>query len=649
MKLKNLLHISFLSITIVPIIIVSVLAYNSCYNLSSKAYISNLEESITVQVDNISQIIQNNLVIDYRFANKTIIETLLDNTTNELSNNEIHTIMQSYLNSSEDKITTSLILNKDNDIVYSIGDKQSVEVIKNQAIALINEETQSINEFTFPDKSYSLGIITPIHDKSNNYLGSFVSVYDKSYLLKILSSYYNIAESSSVVCRSDGSIVSFKDSQTTLSEIEVQKSLYSLSFNIEDTFSLNIDESKIIGYYKNINNTPWYVLGIIENSVIVAFASQFIYLYLIMVFIVILLDVLLSFYFANKVVGPINNLIVIMDNYKNNPKFQEIDNKKSTGYFETNYLRTKFFELMKSIKYAEHNYQGIYQLYQSSDMGDINVDIDTINQTIHSNKKEITTVMEEIEYDAEDCVVDKFAKCFVKNDSIKLKEIFVSMRDKHLSGTKELEIFTSYLNERWFHTVIVPTYENGRLSHLFIQLRDISNFKRQENEAKEQARKDSLTRLYNRHGFLNCVEKIINNCDFSAQHGLLFIDMDYFKLVNDHFGHVAGDELLQKIANILLSIAPKECIVSRIGGDEFTLFLPNTNDEKLNILRNQIQQALIFTYNNENISIEVTSSIGISIWSSESKISIEDLMKIADKNMYAAKREFKQQKTTKKD
>lgn len=633
MKLKNALRLAFIVLTLIPIMIVSVLLYKSGFELSKKTYANNLNESINVQGDYISQTIESDIIYNSSFAKKTL------NKYNENKNKEyLIEAFTSYLDITEDKIMASIMIDKDNKLIYSTGEKIIVDKIYNQVPNKIEDEKQKVLEFNLSQNSYSLGILTPVWI-NGEYIGSMISVYNESFIFKIISSYYDISDTATYICRKNGETINYKG---------YYHSEDNQIIKIEDDFSKNsfgqieskIGEENTFGYYKSIHNTPWYLVILVEDSLIYNFTNQFIYIYIIIITLIFIADILLAFYFTNRVVKPIISLIKVMDEYQNNLDREILDNEKNAGYYETKYLRKKFFELMNTISLTQHNFKGIYQLYQSNDMRDINIDIDVKEQKIYSNKENFTELLNVIELDENDCVIENFVKCFCKEDENKLRSIFENMRDKHLATSVEVEVYTSHLNQRWFHVVTVPLYEDSRLSRLFIQLRDISGFKKQEIESNKQARRDSLTGLYNRLGLMDYVHDGLEN-NVGKMYGILFADMNYFKLVNDRFGHSEGDRLLIQIGNDLLSIVKDYGIVSRLGGDEFIVLLPITSEDDLTDIKSKIEEKLIYKYEYEEEQFIISASVGKATWDSDSTSTFEELLKQADESMYRVKRQLK--------
>lgn len=157
----------------------------------------------------------------------------------------------------------------------------------------------------------------------------------------------------------------------------------------------------------------------------------------------------------------------------------------------------------------------------------------------------------------------------------------------------------------------------------------------------EEARRDSLTGLYNRSGFITYAGRIIETEREDGLHGLLFIDMDYFKMVNDNPGHRAGDDLLVSVGKVLTGIIGPDDIAARFGGDEFVLFLPHTSPEAVAQIKEAAGKSLVYPFSTGEISFVVTASIGVSMRSSESPYTLEEMLHQADTSMYEAKKRVK--------
>ncbi|AFZ15149.1 diguanylate cyclase with PAS/PAC and Chase2 sensors [Crinalium epipsammum PCC 9333] len=158
------------------------------------------------------------------------------------------------------------------------------------------------------------------------------------------------------------------------------------------------------------------------------------------------------------------------------------------------------------------------------------------------------------------------------------------------------------------------------------------------NQLRHLAYHDNLTGLPNRKQFYErlkeCLEDASSNNKLVA---LLFLDLDGFKQVNDTLGHDTGDKLLKIVAQRLQGCLRGGDTVSRLGGDEFTVILPTIRKEQdAAIVAEKILATLAQPYTVEEHNIEVTVSIGISIYPLHGD-SLENLIKQADVAMYAAK------------
>lgn len=147
---------------------------------------------------------------------------------------------------------------------------------------------------------------------------------------------------------------------------------------------------------------------------------------------------------------------------------------------------------------------------------------------------------------------------------------------------------------------------------------------------------DALTSLPNRT-LLN--QKLHAAAAQGKRFGLMFMDLDFFKVINDTLGHMVGDELLIDAAKRITAAVRSEDVVARIGGDEFAILVTNLkSDEDLGGLAGKIGEKLSAPFNIEGINFFVTASIGIASYPADSE-EVEDLIKYADTAMYDAKKQ----------
>ena len=176
-------------------------------------------------------------------------------------------------------------------------------------------------------------------------------------------------------------------------------------------------------------------------------------------------------------------------------------------------------------------------------------------------------------------------------------------------------------------------YHNRKLSKINKELHILKN------ALEEQANHDPMTNLYNRRYFHNIATYLLNLAH-REKHNLsvIMIDIDFFKKVNDTYGHTIGDEVIKKLALIMLENTRKSDIVARFGGEEFVILLPKTDLEgALNIankLKVIVENEIIVV--DKRRSFSFTISLGISkVLSSDAEI--DDALNRADKALYRAK------------
>lgn len=169
-------------------------------------------------------------------------------------------------------------------------------------------------------------------------------------------------------------------------------------------------------------------------------------------------------------------------------------------------------------------------------------------------------------------------------------------------------------------------------------VRDITERKKTEELVNFYAYHDPLTELPNRRYFENQLTKAINEAISRRKMlAVLFIDLDGFKQVNDTLGHSAGDKLLRQIAKRLTEHRTEKIVISRLGGDEFTILIHDLNYfHEAYVETKSILQLFQKQFTISGVNFTITASIGVSLYPNEGKTP-EELMINADLAMYKAK------------
>ena len=169
-------------------------------------------------------------------------------------------------------------------------------------------------------------------------------------------------------------------------------------------------------------------------------------------------------------------------------------------------------------------------------------------------------------------------------------------------------------------------------------LRDISERKQAEEVLREQARRDPLTGVLNHGAIVNAMRNLIADDGRIAPWAVAVIDVNRLKVTNDTYGHPVGDAVLLAVA---AALSRDGALVGRYGGDEFVAILPDANRKAAERYRGETRDALASAAvadpeTGERVLFE--ASIGLALYP-EDAVTLVDLIKVSDREMYAAKRQ----------
>lgn len=191
--------------------------------------------------------------------------------------------------------------------------------------------------------------------------------------------------------------------------------------------------------------------------------------------------------------------------------------------------------------------------------------------------------------------------------------------------------------DKHFYITLSPIEENEKIVEVVGSMIDITERKKAEDTIHYMAHYDALTHLPNRTLFnYELIKALVHAKDKSEQIGVIFIDLDRFKTINDTLGHSMGDHLLKAVAKRIAQCLRSCDFLSRQGGDEFTLFFPNISRIEIEAIAQQIIDRMSDAFCIEHMEIYITPSIGISMFPDDGE-DIEILLKNADAAMYLAK------------
>lgn len=193
-------------------------------------------------------------------------------------------------------------------------------------------------------------------------------------------------------------------------------------------------------------------------------------------------------------------------------------------------------------------------------------------------------------------------------------------------------------------SLIATEHQATENKGMLIVFSDHSEKKRYERELVYQATIDDLTGLYNRRHFMQMVQN--QTIPDGLGLALLLFDIDDFKLINDTYGHLAGDQALVDFSNKILQVYQNKGIAGRVGGEEFAVCF-FAEDKRAALMEAEDFRTTMSDYKiilNEHDSIQLTASIGIS-FTERREVTFEDLYREADEALYRSKNSGKNRVT----
>lgn len=193
-------------------------------------------------------------------------------------------------------------------------------------------------------------------------------------------------------------------------------------------------------------------------------------------------------------------------------------------------------------------------------------------------------------------------------------------------------------DKTWVMANALPEFNNkGDILNITVTLIDITEHVKSREEIHRLAHYDPLTQLPNRSLILERIDQTIHlSSRENKLFGLLFLDLDNFKIVNDSLGHHYGDLLLQQVSHRLKDSLRKGDMAGRLGGDEFVVLLPNTGADGATKVAGKIIDAINTPFDVNEHLLNIGASIGISIYPHDGLLS-DILTRHADIAMYHAK------------
>lgn len=190
------------------------------------------------------------------------------------------------------------------------------------------------------------------------------------------------------------------------------------------------------------------------------------------------------------------------------------------------------------------------------------------------------------------------------------------------------------------HTLATELMQRNLGAHLAQTYSELESLRKELTQVRDETHKDYLTGIGNRRAFNATLEDVMNRArSTKSTFSILLADIDYFKNVNDGYGHLIGDKVLRFVASTFERSVKGSHTVARIGGEEFAAILPNTDITGAYAVAERVRRAVsngkIKDINNRKVIDQITISIGVTQFDSHDRQN--DVMQRADHALYKAK------------
>lgn len=297
---------------------------------------------------------------------------------------------------------------------------------------------------------------------------------------------------------------------------------------------------------------------------------------------------------------------------------------------------TKRKEMEEAIKASEKQYRELFELAQE---GIWVIDEHAVTTMVNRSMAEM------LGYSQEE-MLGKHLFDFMDQEGIEQCEENLERRQQGIEESHDFQFI--HKNGQIVYTSMHTTPimdDHGNYQGAIAGVIDITQRIQAENMIRKQALYDSLTQLPNRRYLFNRLEEELARAKRHHYYGgLLFIDLDHFKNINDSLGHPVGDKLLLAIGQRVSNVVRNEDILGRLGGDEFVVLAPELNSdetiaaESARAIAQKIQASFAESFFIEGYNLHVSCSIGVALYPKE-KETIHDIFRQADAAMYRSKHE----------
>ncbi|MGR9114921.1 MAG: diguanylate cyclase [Gammaproteobacteria bacterium] len=214
-----------------------------------------------------------------------------------------------------------------------------------------------------------------------------------------------------------------------------------------------------------------------------------------------------------------------------------------------------------------------------------------------------------------------------------------------LRQNKNTEGLIKLKEEKYYHYYLAPLYRGLSYIGKLLCFADLTSEKRIQFDLRSMAITDELTGLYNRRYLTQIIQRELNTASrYAYELGLVMIDIDFFKAINDTYGHTNGDRVLAKVAAQLRKHFRKVDYCFRYGGEEFAIIMPNISKQGLWDACERLRQEIAKLKIDEiRLTISIGAATNLDLGDSQSENLCDSLIQLADNYLYKAKKQGRNQ------
>lgn len=234
---------------------------------------------------------------------------------------------------------------------------------------------------------------------------------------------------------------------------------------------------------------------------------------------------------------------------------------------------------------------------------------------------------------AERCVQEEDKQGFV--EFLKHERLLARYYQGQTQFDLEFRMRDRFGEYRWTSvSVQLVPHPEGQDVRAYVLFQNIDAAKRRELAIAEQAEHDALTGALNRAPFTERVEAILRESEGMSRNALIFIDLDYFKQINDNYGHAVGDEVLAEVTRGINTVLRRSDLLSRFGGDEFMVCLRDIPYDA--VIEKRVSQISRLLRRRLTNGAQLSGSLGVAVYPRDG-LTFEELFLAADTALYYAK------------